>query len=206
MLDSGANAFVRYVQSLDYNQRMEAVELASGEQADCNFEMGPKGIPTCLLPCVRGAGHVDLLPLCWLVNRHCSMSDDFKVLETPCGNRLQIVVIDRLHYLAARDVETLFEDLPGPEVAGRDGTTALEEFALGGNSGARRRRSHVDRELLGAGRCQVLRVWDLKQQSDDQQHPEIAGRTCGDNFWNCGHVQKHVVHHWAARWGGDSTR
>ena len=124
MLDSGANARVTYVKQLDKSQGVGSVTLASGESAPCSTFIGFKGMPNVQ---IVGSSDADILPLCWLIERHCKMADNFMTMQTPKGRLLQIQRgEDELLYLEEPDVADLLQDLPDAEFEGRSGDKACK--------------------------------------------------------------------------------
>ena len=123
MLDSGANARVTYVKQLDPTRGVGSVTLASGSTAPCSTFMGPKGMPNVQ---IAGASESDILPLYWLIERNCAMSNDFLTFITPKNRHLPVIKgDDELLYLSAKSVTQLFEDLPEADERGRSGAPAL---------------------------------------------------------------------------------
>ena len=88
----------------------------------CKESFGPKGIP---MATVEGSPKQhDLLPLIWLVDRHCKINEDFSVLTSPQGREIAVTIVNSLPYIDGRHVEELLADLPEADTTGRYGMTA----------------------------------------------------------------------------------
>ena len=127
LLDSGANVAVEYVTHLEKTHEVVPVTLASGEVATCTRKIGPKGMPTINMI----AKHKNnILPLLWLIERHCELSSDWRTLSTPRRRHLPIIIDGELPYLNEDGVKTLMEDLPEAYEPGRSGTCAEMQINL----------------------------------------------------------------------------
>ena len=118
LLDSGANSHVKYVKDLPEDLINIPLTIANNESIPCAATIGPKGTP---LVYIVGESDTEILPLGWLIERHCIMSPDFSLLTTPRGTQLQVHLRDQLPFITKKDLITLFEDLPEPEEPGRSG-------------------------------------------------------------------------------------
>ena len=120
-MDSGANTRVKYVSRLPHNVKVLPLTIADGKVITCASSVGVKGMP---MSQIIGESDTEILPLLWLIDRHCHMSSDFRTLVTPKGRTLQTVIVDRLPYLTSADVLALIDDLPDADVPGRSGDRA----------------------------------------------------------------------------------
>ena len=121
LLDSGANAMVKYVDALSKKEQVFPVTLASGKTIPCAKAIGPRGMPVVYMV---GKSDTDILPLLWLIERDCEISQDWRTLTTSKGRRLPVVIADCLPYLNKESVTQLLEDLPEAAMPGRNGKVA----------------------------------------------------------------------------------
>ena len=121
LLDSGANAMVKYVDALSKKEQVFPVTLASGKTIPCAKAIGPRGMPVVYMV---GKSDTDILPLLWLIEHHCKISQDWRTLTTSKGRRLPVVIADCLPYLNKESVTQLLEDLPEAAMPGRNGKVA----------------------------------------------------------------------------------
>ena len=118
---------VEYVTHLEKTHEVVPVTLASGEVKTCTRKIGPKGMPTINMI----AKHKNnILPLLWLIERHCELSSDWRTLITPRRRHLPIIIDGELPYLNEDGVKTLMEDLPESHEPGRSGTRAEMQINL----------------------------------------------------------------------------
>ena len=118
LLDSGANSQVKYVKDLPDDLHNIPLTIANGESIPCAATVGEKGTP---LVYIIGESDTEIMPLGWLIERHCTMSEYFTSLTTPKGKHLQVHQRDQRPYLTKKDLITLFDDMPEPEEPGRSG-------------------------------------------------------------------------------------
>ena len=121
LLDSGATACVQYVDQLDSKEKVVPVYLASGSSLPCGRTVSAKGMP---IVHMVGKQSTSILPLLWLIERHCTLTTDWTQLITPKGRRLHIIVADNLPWIGKQAVKDLMHDLPAAEEMGRSGRRA----------------------------------------------------------------------------------
>ena len=121
LLDSGATACVQYVDQLDSREKVVPVYLASGSSLPCGRTVSAKGMP---IVHMVGKQSTSILPLLWLIERHCTLTTDWTQLITPKGRRLHIIVADNLPWIGKQAVKDLMHDLPAAEEMGRSGRRA----------------------------------------------------------------------------------
>ena len=121
LLDSGASAMVKYVHALSKKEQVFPVTLASGKTIPCAKAIGPRGMPVVYMV---GKSDTDILPLLWLIERYCEISQDWRTLTTSKGRRLPVVIADCLPYLNKESVTQLLQGLPEAAMPGRNGKVA----------------------------------------------------------------------------------
>ena len=109
---------LKYVKHLSSTHPVLPMIIADSNTVFGSSYEGEKGMPTME---VVGESDHEILPLGWLIDRHCFMKPDFSAIVTPNGKHLQTVFVDRLPYLTKENVRALIASLPQREVPGRSG-------------------------------------------------------------------------------------